>query len=137
MSPTPHYFFWNYPGERISLPFSNNIIEIYILLIFFILHVFSFIYVKDIWRWFFQCLYIYFERETEVGASRGGAENEGERENPKQAPRCQHKAPCKGPISGTVRSWPEPKSRVGRLTSWATQVPPWGWVFRSLLTCTY
>ena len=40
---------------------------------------------------FFKSLFSYFERE---GMSRGGAEREGEIENPKQAPHCQHGAQC-------------------------------------------
>ena len=47
-----------------------------------------------------------------------------ERENPKEVLHCQHGAWGRGPNPWTVRSWPEPKSRVRRLADWATQVPP-------------
>ena len=39
--------------------------------------------------YFFLSLFIYFERES---TSWGGAETEGEREDPKQALGCQHRA---------------------------------------------
>ena len=44
---------------------------------------------------FFKCLFILRERKS---ASRGGAEREreGERENPKEAPCCQHREPHAG-----------------------------------------
>ena len=66
---------------------------------------------------------IYFEREkTHSSVSRGEAERE-ERDNAKQALSFQHRADLMlDPM--TVRSWPEPKSRVGHSTDWATQVPP-------------
>ena len=44
-------------------------------------------------QYFFLCLFIYFERERE------------------------------NTLSWTVRSWPEPKSRVRRSTSWAARAP--------------
>ena len=47
--------------------------------------------------------------------SRGGAETEMEKKYPEQAP-CSVWSPVWGSISPTVRSWPEVKSRVGRLT---------------------
>ena len=54
---------------------------------------------------FIFCLFILREREKEqeregenVHTSRGGAEREGGRENPKQAPHCQHGAQCKEPL---------------------------------------
>ena len=36
---------------------------------------------------------------------------------------CQHRAQQRVPNSRTMRSWPEPKSRVRYLTNWATHVP--------------
>ena len=39
----------------------------------------------------FLTLFIYFERDRN-NASGAGAEREGERENPKQIPHCQHRA---------------------------------------------
>ena len=48
----------------------------------------SFIYLKK-----FYLKFIYFERDREIGqVSGGGAEREGETENPKQVPHCQHRA---------------------------------------------
>ena len=41
--------------------------------------------------------------------------------------------PVWGSNSWTVRSWPEPRSRVGRLTDWATQVPQSLFLFLSNL----
>ena len=53
--------------------------------------------------------------------SRGEAKRGGER-----IPSSLHTvstSPTWDLIPWTVRSWPEPKSRVGRLTDWATQAP--------------
>ena len=54
-------------------------------------------------------IYLFWERgkSTHMRTRRGVAE----RENPKQAPRCQHKAQCRA-WTPTVRLWPEPKPRV-------------------------
>ena len=41
--------------------------------------------------WVFLFKFVLREREH---AGAGGAESEGERENPKQAPHCQHRAWC-------------------------------------------
>ena len=38
--------------------------------------------------YFFLSLFIYFK----IGGHAGGSEREGERENPKQASQCQHRA---------------------------------------------
>ena len=71
---------------------------------------------------FFNVYLFIFERERERKLEHGGCrERESERENLKQAPHCQHRAPMQGLISWTTRSWPEPKPRVGHLTHWATQ----------------
>ena len=67
---------------------------------------------------FFKFIFIYFERERELGRGR-----ERERENSKQALHCQPGARSKGSNSRTVRSWPEPKTRVGCFADWATQAP--------------
>ena len=53
---------------------------------------------------------------------------EGQRENPKQASRCQHRT--RWGVPGTVRLWPEPKPRVRGLTNWGAQVPPGNPVFK-------
>ena len=55
---------------------------------------------------------IYFEREREQ-AGRG---HERGRQKPKQAPCRQHRSWCGTLNSRTTRSWPEQKSRVGRLS---------------------
>ena len=49
-----------------------------------------------------------------------GTEREGERES-QAGSILSVQSPTRGPIPRTVRSWPEPKSRVGHLTDWATQ----------------
>ena len=47
------------------------------------------------------------------------------RERESQAgPMLSAQSPTWGSISWTTRSWPEPKSRIGCLTDWATQAPP-------------
>ena len=67
--------------------------------------------------------YIYlFERESERERAWAGWRAEGERES--QADSVPSTEPNAGLHLTTLRSWPEPKSRVGRLTDWATQVPP-------------
>ena len=71
-------------------------------------------------------LLIYFERERErerASMSGGAAEREGERES-KAGSKLSAQSPTRGSIPRTsMRSWPEPKSRVGRLPDWATQAP--------------
>ena len=68
----------------------------------------------------FLSLLIYIERGRErVYASREGADRG--RENPKQAPRSSWSS-LQGSNPQTVRSWPEPQSRVCHLTASATQV---------------
>ena len=59
--------------------------------------------------------FIYLEREHEQERSR--------RENLKQARHHQCGVWCGGSTPWIVRWWPEPKSRVGCVTNWATQVP--------------
>ena len=90
--------------------------------LFFNEHRFALQYITFIF-WMFMYLFVYSERERErEGASGGRAEREGERESQASlAPPAQ--SPTQDSNSWTVRSWPEPKSRVGRLTDWATQAP--------------
>ena len=60
---------------------------------------------------YFLSLFIYLGVE-------GQRERERERENPKKAPSYQHGAPWQRGVAGLlgiVRSWPELKSRAGRL----------------------
>ena len=61
---------------------------------------------------------IYFEREREQGRGR-----ERGRERIPSRLCTVSTEPDVGSNSQTVRSWREPKSRVQRLTNWATQVP--------------
>ena len=56
------------------------------------------------------------EREGTCSMRVQGGKSTEETENPKQSP-------TRDLSSHTVRLWPEPKSRVGCLTDWATQVP--------------
>ena len=62
-------------------------------------------------------IYLLREKARERMGRRGA-----ERENPKQAPCCQHRECCGAP-SHKLRSWPEPKSRVWHSTNLATQAP--------------
>ena len=64
-------------------------------------------------------LKIYFRASTWVGWGVGA---EGEREF--QAGSTSNAEPDARLDPRTLRSWPEPKSIVGHLTNWATQVPP-------------
>ena len=67
---------------------------------------------------FFFLMFIYFERESR---SRGGAERGRER-IPSRLWGLSAQSPMQALIPQTMRSWLEPKSRVGHLTDWATQV---------------
>ena len=66
----------------------------------------------------FKFIYLFWEGEN---VSRGGAERGRDRENPRQAPCCQHRAWWGARTQEAVRSWPESRSRVRYLTNWA----PW------------
>ena len=55
-------------------------------------------------------------------ASRRGAEGGKERES-QAGSTLTAQSPTRGWNLWMVRSWPEPKPRVGRLTNWATQAP--------------
>ena len=59
-------------------------------------------------------LFLLKERESTCGR---GAERDGESST------LSAQSPMQGSISGTVTSWPGPKSRVGCLTDWAPQAP--------------
>ena len=70
---------------------------------------------------YFFFKFIYFERQREresAGASRGEAGRESQAVFTLSA-----QSPMQGSNSRTMRSWPEPKSRVRCLTDWATQAP--------------
>ena len=69
---------------------------------------------------FFLSLFIYFERDR---MSRGRAEREGDRESQAGSMQLAQRAPHGVRIHETIRSRPEPKSRVRCLTNWAIQVP--------------
>ena len=65
------------------------------------------------------------EREKEV---------EGQRERKSQAGfTLSVQSPTRGSNPWTVRSWPEPKSRVRHLTDWATQAPQLGLLLKYLI----
>ena len=60
----------------------------------------------------FWSLFIYCERDRDSMSGRR-PKKEGERENLKQAPRCQSRARRGARTHKTVRRWPEPKPRLG------------------------
>ena len=69
---------------------------------------------------FFLSLFIFDEESVHARKHR----ERGERENPKQALHHQHRAHLRWGLNPqTGRSWPETKSKVGRLTNWAIHVP--------------
>ena len=75
---------------------------------------------------YFKCLFIYFERERErksVSKPAGERQRESERERIQSRLLAVSAGPHLGLDLTTVRSWPELKSRFGRLTDWATQAP--------------
>ena len=82
---------------------------------------------------FFKKVYLFILREEKKTERQG----EREKENPKRAPHCQHRAQCgamQGSNSWTVRSWPEPKRRVGCLTEPPRR--PW-FIHFSCVTCAF
>ena len=81
---------------------------------------------------FLMFIYVFFERESLSG---GGAEREKERES--QAGYTLSTEPNTGLDFTTLRSWPEPKSRVRRLTNWATQTPPSGSFLKGVTLSTH
>ena len=83
-----------------------GVAKIYILIVYFLfLNVYLFIFERQ------------RERETET-------ERDRERERESQAgSMLPAQSPMWGLIWWTMRSWPEPNSRVRRLTEWATQAP--------------
>ena len=68
--------------------------------------------------WFFMFIYLFWERERE--SEQGGAEREGERENPKQAPYCQHRAPHR---AWTHKPWDHDLSPDQEFHTELTEVP--------------
>ena len=69
--------------------------------------------------YFFRFIYLFWETARGEEGQRGR-----KRENPKQAPCCQHRAQYEAQTRKTVRSWPRPKPRVTRFTDRAIQAPP-------------
>ena len=68
--------------------------------------------------------YLFILRECVCVSRQGGAESEGGREyQAGSGSMLSAQSPTQDSISGTVRSWPQPKSRLGFLTNWATQTP--------------
>ena len=65
-------------------------------------------------------LFVFFETKR-VWAGRG-REGEGDRES-QVGSMLPAQSPIRGSNAWTMRSWPEPKARVGRLTNWPTRVP--------------
>ena len=89
------------------------------------------VYTPTLWKfWLFYILTITFvfdvclfwERAC-VHAWAGEGQRERERES-HTGSTLSVQSLTLGSIPGTTRSWPELKSRVRRLTNWATQVPP-------------
>ena len=67
-------------------------------------------------KFFFVFKFIYFEREREREHKQGGhRERRRERESQAGSP-LSVQSPMEGTNPQIVRSWPEPKSRVGGLT---------------------
>ena len=78
---------------------------------------------------FLEFLVFLFKRETEIERQRQrmngrGADREEERES-QAGSALSAQSPMWGSNSRTMRSWPELKPRVRRLTNWATEVPPY------------
>ena len=76
----------------------------------------------------FLCLFIYFEREKEREYKQGrkrGREREKEREREREWESQAGFTLSEKSLCGAQshEPWPEPKSRVKRLTDWATQGP--------------
>ena len=71
---------------------------------------------------FFFNVYLFWEKESTTAQE---GEGQKERERKFQAGSvCSAQSLMWGSKSQTTRRWLEPKSRVGCLTDWATQVPP-------------
>ena len=71
---------------------------------------------------FFLSLVLFILRERERERTHRGGQREREREFQAGSALLQQ-SQMQGSNSQTVRSWREPKSRVRRLTDWATQAP--------------
>ena len=69
-------------------------------------------------------IYLFLRQRDRECAGEG--QRERETQNMKRAPGSGllAQSPMRGSYPWTVRSWPEPKPRVGRWTNWATQEPP-------------
>ena len=79
-------------------------------------------FLVDVWFFYFFEVYLFiFERDKDSMSREG--QREKERENPKQSLHGQHGAQRGARTHEITRSWPELKSRIGRLTDWATQMP--------------
>ena len=76
---------------------------------------------NSFWKICFQ-VYLFFEWERKSSHRKGGADREEERES-QEGSTLSAQSPMRGWNSWTMRLWPELRSRVGRLTDWATQVP--------------
>ena len=72
---------------------------------------------------FKRSLFLYFERESERTCTWGRGKERGRERASKTGCTLSAQSLMWGSISWTLRSWPELKSRVGRLTDWATPVP--------------
>ena len=67
----------------------------------------------------YVCIYLLLRERQQVGEG----ERERETENSKQCSCCWRRVWCGVQTQRNVRSWSLLKSRVGRLTNWATQAP--------------
>ena len=73
---------------------------------------------------FFFYVYVFTLKETEnTWVGEGQRERERGRIPSRLCTRSVNRAWCLSQIHKTVKSWPEPKSRVGRSTNWATKRP--------------
>ena len=84
-------------------------------------------------------LFIYFEGERVCVCMQKqgrGREREGEREDPQAGSMLSAQSPMWGWIPGTMRSWPERKSRAQCLRDWATP-GALGHFFQDCLVCVY
>ena len=68
----------------------------------------------------FKFIYLLWERDRESKQGRGRETERGTRES-QPGSTLSALSPMRDSNSRTVRSWPEPKSRFGCLTDWATQ----------------
>ena len=84
----------------------------------------------------FKISFIYWKRGRVCTCkNRGGTEGEEKRESP--AGSTLNAEPPLGLNPTTLRTWPEPKPRVGHSTDWATQAPLPGSLFKPSLLFYY